>query len=190
MSETQSSSQVTVLLNDWRNGDKTALDALVPLVYEELRSLANAQLQRDYSASIQCTELVSEAYLKLIDVKSVDWANRNHFFSLASRIMRRILVERYRARNTDKRGRNLTIVTYEENVSESQQNIVELGPLDEALTKLEELDSRQAEIVTMRFFGGLKSEEIADVLSISVRTVKREWSMARLWLFKSLQQSN
>lgn len=191
MSESNSPStdQLTLLLVDWQKGDKAALDALVPIVYDELRRLAAAQLNRDHAASIQCTELVAEAYLKLINVESVDWQSRNHFFSLAARLMRRVLVERFRARNTDKRGKNLTILTFDENTAAEEGTPLELGSLDDALNELEELDPRQAEIVTLRFFGGLKVDEVAEVLSVSARTVKREWSVARLWLFRSMQQA-
>ncbi|GJL65422.1 MAG: DNA-directed RNA polymerase sigma-70 factor [Nitrospirales bacterium] len=189
-SDSVTAPQLTILLKQWQQGDKNALDALVPAMYQELRRLAAAQLNRDQGASIQCTELISEAYLKLIDVEAIDWRSRSHFFSMAARTMRRVLVERYRFRNTDKRGQKLTILTFDDNMSGTNQSSVALDSLDDALNELEVLDPRQAEIVTLKFFGGLKAEEIAEALSISERTVKREWSVARLWLFRSLQQAD
>lgn len=178
---------VTLLLNQWQEGDQSALDALIPVVYHELRTLASAQLQRDSKATIQCTELVSEAYLKLVDVDNIDWQNRTHFFSLAAKTMRRVLVERFRSRNTDKRGQNQTLLTFKDQLSRESSYTLALDQLDDALSELEKLDPRQAEIVTLKFFGGLKGKEIASLLSISSRTVKREWAAARLWLFRDLQ---
>ena len=150
---------VTQLLHRWQGGHQEALDELVPIVYQELHRLAAAQLRKDQQATIQCTELVSEAYLKLTGAENINWHDRNHFFSLAAKTMRRVLVERYRRKQADKRGNNRT---------------------------LEQLDPRQAEIVTLKFFGGLKGEEIAELMDLSTRTVKREWAAARLWLFRDL----
>ena len=157
---------VTMMLQRWQKGDQQALDTLIPIVYNELRHLASSQLRRDKKASIQCTELVAEAYLKLIDTTSVDWQSRTHFFSLAAKTMRRVLVERYRARKADKRGNNKTLLTYKEEFNSSSSQSLELDSLDDSLTQLEKLDSRQAEIVTLKFFGGLKIEEIAQILTI------------------------
>lgn len=181
--------QATMLLNRWQSGDQQALNDLVPVVYDELRRLARAQLRRDHKPSIQATELVAEAYVRLIDANAVDWQSRNHFFSMAARTMRRVLVERFRRRNTARRGQGQTLLTYVEASGQDHtaESTVELDQLDDALNELEVLDPRQAEIVTMRFFGGLKVDEIAELLSISPRTVKREWAAARLWLYRSLQ---
>lgn len=178
---------VTLLLQRWQQGDQDALDALIPVVYEELRRLARAQLHREHKPTIQCTELVAEAYLKLIDAHSIDWQSRNHFFSIAARTMRRVLVERYRARNSDKRGSNQTLLTFKDELDSAPEQSLALDVLDDALNQLETLDPRQAEIVTLKFFGGMKGDEIAQILTISSRTVKREWAAARLWLFKACQ---
>ena len=180
---------VTLLLGQWRGGDQAALDALVPLIYQELRQLASAQLRRDPKASIQCTELVAEAYLRLVDASRVPWQDRTHFFSVAARTMRRVLVDNYRAKSTDKRGQNKTLITFDDELGQGSGKALELDRLDDVLTDLEKLDARQAEIVTLRFFGGLTNEEIGQVLEISERTVKREWAMVRLWLFKHLSET-
>lgn len=177
---------VTRLLDRWQHGDNTALDELVAIVYDELKRLATAQLRREVAPSIQPTELVAEAYVRLLDVDAIDWQSRSHFFSVAARTMRRVLVDRYRRRNAERRGGGQTFVTLSDDIREDRSTSVDLARLDDALTELEQLDPRQAEIVTMRFFGGLKGEEIAHVLSVSPRTVKREWAAARLWLFRSL----
>jgi RNA polymerase sigma factor (TIGR02999 family) len=177
--------QVTLLLNRWQTGDQEALDHLIPQVYDELRRLAQSQLSRNKKNSIQCTELVSEAYLRLVNVDSVDWKNRSHFFSIAAKTMRRVLVEQFRKKNAVKRGNNQTLLTYKDDPNSNSRDI-QLDSLEEALIQLEKLDPRQAEIVTMRFFGGLNNEEIANVLSISAKTVQRDWAVARLWLFKEL----
>ncbi len=176
------------MLRRWQAGEGDALDELIPVVYEELRRLAAAQLRKEHKASIQCTELVAEAYLKLVNADQIDWQGRNHFFSIAARTMRRVLVERYRQRSAEKRGGGQTLLTYKDELGSDQQSgALELDRLDDALTELESLDPRQADIVTLRFFGGLKGEEIAQVLSISARTVKREWAAARLWLFRAMK---
>lgn len=177
---------VTLLLKRWQSGDSEALDALLPSVYAELRRLAQGQLRRDVGASLQPTELVAEAYLRLVDVQQVDFAGRAHFFSIAARTMRRILVERYRQRHADKRGGALSLLSLHSELDSDAQRELPLEQLDDALTDLERLDPRQADIVTMRFFGGMEGEEIAAALSLSVRTVKREWAAAKLWLYREL----
>ena len=182
----KNSLHVTLLLNRWQAGDKIALDNLIPLVYQELRQLATAQLNRNKSNSIQCTELVAEAYIRLIDVDNINWNNRNHFFSMAARTMRRVLVDKFRKNNANKRGNNKTLLTFKDDSETSQEQTLALDQLEDALVELEKLDPRQAEIVTMRFFGGLKSQEIAEILSVSTRTVRREWAVAKLWLFREL----
>ncbi|MFC3195943.1 ECF-type sigma factor [Marinicella sediminis] len=178
--------QVTQLLNRWQGGDQRALEKLIPQVYSELHRLAKIQLKRNKKNNIQCTELISEAYLRLVDINSVDWQNRTHFFSMAARTMRRVLVEQYRKNNANKRGNNQTLLTYKDELQQADQDIP-LDNLDSALQKLEQLDARQADIVTMKFFGGLSNEEIAEVLSVSSKTVQRDWSVAKLWLFRALQ---
>ncbi len=176
--------QLTLILKQWQAGDHEALDQLIPEVYQELRNLAKGQLQKGNN-SIQCTELISEAYLRLIDINSIDWQDRTHFFSMAARTMRRVLVDRYRKKNTNKRGNNLTLHTLiEENVE--QANVVELDALEDALLNLEQFDPNLAEIVTLKFYGGLSHQEIANVMTSSERTIRREWSVARLWLNREL----
>ena len=178
--------QVTLLLNRWQAGDKHALDSLIPMVYQELRQLAKAQLQRNNN-SIQCTELVSEAYMRLVDTQNINYNDRTHFFSMAARTMRRVLVDSFRKKKTDKRGNNQTLLTFYEDSSADNTQPIQLDELEEALVKLEKLDATQAEIVTLRFFGGLKSQEMADILNISTRTIRREWAMARIWLHRQLK---
>ena len=181
--------QLTLLLNRWQAGDRQALDVLLPAVYAELKRLARAQLQRDGSATIQPTELVAEAYLKLVDVDQVDFAGRAHFYSIAARTMRRILVERYRRREAAKRGSGETLLSLNSAIDSGQDRPLALSSLDDALTELEALDPRQAEIVMLKFFGGLDGDEIAAALAISTRTVKREWAVAKLWLSRAMAQS-
>ncbi|MEM6793875.1 MAG: ECF-type sigma factor [Acidobacteriota bacterium] len=181
---------VSALLERWQGGDEAALHSLVPLVYEELRRLAGAQVRLQDRASLQPSELVAEAYLKLVEIKSVSWRGRAHFFSLAARTMRTVLVDRYRRRHAERRGGHRTMLTLSEGVVGSGPKQLELDRLDDALKELEALDARQAEIVTLRFFGGLKGEEIAEVLGISPRTVKREWAVAKLWLYKCLARAD
>jgi RNA polymerase sigma factor (TIGR02999 family) len=178
---------VTLLLKRWQSGDSQALDFLLPQIYDQLKRLAKAQLSRDCSASIQATELVAEVYLKLVDVAQMDFAGRAHFLSLAARTMRRILVERYRHRAAIKRSGEAPLLSVHADFDQPDGREFELERLDDALVDLERLDARQAEIVTLRFFGGLEGAEIAAALGISERTVKREWAMAKLWLYRELK---
>ena len=179
---------MTELLNNWQQGDASALEALVPQVYAELRRLAGAQIGRDAGATIQPTELVAEAYLKLVDAQHIDLQNRTHFFSIAARTMRRVLVDRYRARHADRRGAGQVMLTLQDDADSGPRRDLELDRLDDALNALAELNARQAEIVTLRFFGGLKGDEISEALGISPRTVKREWSVARRWLYREMER--
>ena len=181
---------ITRLLNNWQAGDSQALDTIIDHVYQELRHLANIQLQNSSKTkSIQCHDLVAEAYLRLVKVENMDWNDRNHFFSLAAKIMRRVLVDEYRKGVTQKRNHYNTLITYNDADLVEKQNSLELDKLDDAIKTLEKLDPKQAEIVTLRFFGGLLVDEIADVLSVSTRTIRREWAVARLWLHKELKNS-
>jgi RNA polymerase sigma factor (TIGR02999 family) len=179
--------QVTLLLNRWQAGDKAALDRLIPMVYQELRRLAKAQLQRNLKNSIQCSELVSEAYMRLVDTQNINYNDRTHFFSMAARTMRRVLVDSFRRKKTDKRGNNKTLLTFIDDSTTENTQTIQLDELEDALVKLEKLDATQAEIVTLRFFGGLKSQEISEILNISTRTIRREWAMARIWLHRQLK---
>jgi RNA polymerase sigma factor (TIGR02999 family) len=180
---------ITKFLDEIKSGNKAALEELLPLVYDELRRLANSYLRRERSNhTLQPTALVHEAYLRLIGQNSeIAWENRAYFFGVAARLMREILIEYARARSRQKRGGELkTQIALDAAVSFSNQNQLDIVAVDEALTKLENLDERQARIVEMKFFGGLTIEEIGEVLSISPATVKREWSSAKLLLYKML----
>lgn len=179
---------ITQLLQKLRNGSRETLDELLPIVYDELRSLAKSYLNRERSNhTLQPTALVHEAYLRLIGQKEIDWQNRAHFFGVSSRLMREILIEYARSKNRQKRGGEFkTQIALDENISFVNQNELDVIAVDDALSKLEELDERQARIVEMKFFGGLTVEEIGEVLSISPATVKREWSTAKLLLYKML----
>lgn len=181
---------VTALLVRWRTGDRDALDQLVPLVYDQLRRLARAQLARVGGATVQPTELISEAYMNLIDADAVDFADRSHFFSMAALTMRRVLVDRYRRRNAERHGGGRTLLSLD-TVRGVDLNApgptVPLDQLDDALTELERLDPRQARIVVLRFFGGLTIGETGTVLGLSPTTVSREWALARRWLHRALR---
>jgi RNA polymerase sigma factor (TIGR02999 family) len=184
------SHEVTQLLLKWSNGDQEARDQLMPLVYSELHRLAHHYLRRERPAhTLQTTALVHEAYLRLIGVEDVRWQDRNHFLSLAASLMRRILVEYARSHHASKRGGGLKL-SFDEAVHLLQARVADLVALDDALTALASIDPRQSRIVELRFFGGLTVEETADVLGISCRTVKREWSVARAWLHRELAKSS
>ena len=173
----------TQLLNKAQTGDKSALDELLPLVYNELRRIAENQLRHEREDhTLQATALVHEAYLRLIEQRDVDWGNRLHFFSIAAEMMRRILVNYAIQRNAKKRGDGMTRIALDEAVSFSDEKDFDLVALDDALKQLAAYDETQARIVELRFFGGLTIEETADALNISDSTVKREWRMAKAWL--------
>jgi len=178
---------VTQLLIGWSNGDKAALDSLLPLVYEELRQQAARYLRRErVGHTLQTTALIHEAYLRLIDQKNVHWQNRAHFFGIAAQLMRRILVDHARARTRAKRGgSNLRVSFNEANLLAASQDL-DIVALDEALDRLAELDEQQSRVVELRFFSGLSVPETAEVLRISPATVKRDWSMAKAWLHREL----
>ena len=174
---------VTQLLSKAQSGDENALNELLPLVYNELRRVAANQLKSERGDhTLQATALVHEAYLRLLEQKEVDWRNRAHFFSIASEMMRRILVNYAIQRNAKKRGDGATKIALDEAVSFANQRDFDLVSLDDALKNLAKFDEKQAKIVELRFFGGLTIEETAEVLEISDSTVKREWRMAKAWL--------
>jgi RNA polymerase sigma-70 factor (ECF subfamily) len=180
--------KITSLLNEAKDGRKSALDELLPLVYSELKRIAGKQLSFERpNHTLQATALVNEAYMVLVNQHSVDWQNRLHFFSIASEAMRRILVNHAVARKAQKRGDGATLLSIDEVISFPQKQDVDLIMLDEALTRLQEMDEQQAKLVEMKFFGGLTNEEIADFLGVSVSTVKREWASARAWLLAELK---
>jgi RNA polymerase sigma-70 factor, ECF subfamily len=179
--------EVTQILHEFRQGNQDARDRLVPLVYRELRRIAKAHMRRECAIhSLQPTALVHEAYLRLIDIRRIEWQDRAHFFAVASTLMRRILVEHSRANRAHKRGGGEDTLWLDETVVAAPHRRPEILALDDVLNQLAVLDERKAKTVEMRFFAGMTEDEIADVLGISVRTVKREWRMAKAWLFKEL----
>ena len=179
--------QVTQLLVDWSNGDRAALDKLMPLVYDELRRLARYYMRRERAGqTLQTTALVNEAYLRLVDQRNVRWQNRAHFFAIAAQLMRRILVDKARKRYNSKRGGNLHKVSLDGVADLSGERDADLIALDDALVDLEAMDSRKSKIVELRFFGGLNIEEAAEALKISPATVQREWSVAKAWLYREI----
>ena len=160
----------------------------MPLVYEELRRIAANYLRKERSDhTLQPTALVNEAYLKLVDISSVEWQDKAHFFAVSSNVMRRILVDYARAANTNKRGGDVQKVELSEAISFAKEKEIDLLALNDALERLEEIDERQSKIVEMRFFGGLSVEETAEVLQLSTRTIKREWAMAKAWLYQHMK---
>lgn len=180
---------ITHLLHEWRDGSREAFERLVPIVYDELRMLASRQLAREWRHdSLQITAVVNEAYLKLFQQRQVDWQNRGHFFAIAAQLMRRILVDHARHRIRQKRGGVAVRVNLDEAhaVPTAAADAVDALDLDRALAKLEALDEGQARIVELRFFGGLTVEETAAALSLSPSTVKREWAVAKGWLYREL----
>lgn len=177
---------MTRLLNACQSGDPQAVEHLLPLVYGELRQLAGAYFRRERSShTLQPTALVHEAYLRLVDQRSLKWDNYGHFLSIAATVMRRILLDYARAHAAEKRGGGLQ-VTLNEDMAVSEQKTVETIALDAALTKLAQLDPHQAHIVELRFFGGLSVEQTAAVLKVSPPTVKRHWASAKAWLYREL----
>jgi len=179
--------QVTKLLVASCEGDKGALDELMPVVYDELRRLAKKYLSREReNHTLQTTALVHEAYLRLIDQKSVNWQNRAQFFGVAAQMMRRILINHANERLAQKREGYATKISLDDAISFFEKRELDLLALNEALDDLATLDSQQAQIVEMRFFGGLTTEEIADVLDVSPATTKRDWDSAKLWLRRQL----
>ena len=179
--------EVTELLRRWSGGENAAKEALIPLVYDELRRLARYYLASQRSDhTLQSTAIVHEAYLRLVGHDHVQWENRSHFFGVAAQLMRRILVDHARKRNAAKRGGAHVTVLLDEAIGLSAQRELDLVALDNALKALAELDERQSRIVELRFFGGLSIEDTSTVLGISPATVKREWSTARAWLYAEI----
>jgi RNA polymerase sigma factor (TIGR02999 family) len=181
------SSPVTQLLVRWRDGDREALEALMPLVYDELRRLAHHYLRQERNDhTLQSTALVHEAYLRLAGQNPPQWQNRAHFFGIAAHIMRQILVEYARGRSAAKRRGSACRLTLDEAVALPQQMGVDVVELDKALTGLAELDVQQSRIVELRYFAGLTIEDTSEVLGISPATVKRDWVTARAWLYRAM----
>ena len=178
---------VTGILQEWRNGDKSAAERLFPLVYDELKRQAQRYLARERSDhTLQPTALVHEAYLKMVDQTVLSAENRTHFFGIASRVMRQILVDHARMHNAEKRGGAAQRFSIEDFDVLPEQQAADILELDEALQKLEAIDERKASVVDMRFFGGLKETEIAEVLGVTEKTVRRDWQFAKLWLFREV----
>ncbi len=177
---------VSTLLRAWSDGDRSALDRLTPIVYDELRRLARRYMRRERSGhSLQTTALVNEAYIRLVDYKRMEWQNRAHFFAVSAQLMRRILVEHARAHNL-KRGGGVPHVSLEEAAVVGGDRAGDLVALDHAMDALARLDPRKVQVVEMRFFGGLSVEETAQVLQVSPVTVMRDWSTAKAWLYREL----
>jgi len=186
----QTQAQITDLLVAWSSGDQHALERLLPLVYDELRRLASLYLNHERSGhTLQPTALVNEVYLRLIDQQRVTWQNRAQFFGVAAQMMRRILVSHARARQAEKRGGGEQRITLEEGLVPSAQRDVNLLALDEALTRLETIDPDKSRLVELRFFSGLTVDETAEVMSISPRTVDRQWQTAKAWLHREIARS-
>jgi RNA polymerase sigma-70 factor (ECF subfamily) len=186
--EGQSSSpeEVSGLLQAWSEGDRDALDRLTPIVYDELHRLAQRYMRRERPGhSLQATALVNEAYMRLADYKSMRWQNRAHFFAVSAQLMRRILVEHARRHNL-KRGGDVPHVALEETLIIGGDRDADLVSLDDAMNTLAQFDARKAQVVEMRFFGGLSVEETAEVLKVSSITVIRDWSTAKAWLYREL----
>jgi RNA polymerase sigma factor (TIGR02999 family) len=191
--QSPSPAEVTRILHEWKDGNREALDRLIPLVYDELRTIASRQLAREWRHDrLQTTAVVNEAYVKLFAQRQVDWQNRGHFFALAAHLMRRILVDHARRELREKHGGGAIHVELNEALSkpaEPSVDVLDAVALDGALRKLEALDPDQGRIVELRFFGGLTVEETAAALGISPATVKREWAIAKGWLYRELTGS-
>ena len=184
---TQDSHEVTQLLIQWSNGDKAALDKLMPLIYSELRQLARHYMSRERPGhTLQTTALVNEAYMRLVNRKGVHWQNRAHFFAVAARAMRRILVSYARSQRSQKRGGGALKIELDETALVSPEESQEIVDLHEALERLGALDSRKAQVVELKYFGGLNYDEMAEVLKISRVTVRRDWEFAKVWLYTEL----
>ena len=183
-------SGVTQLLNDWQAGDRTALDKLTPMIYDELRRIAHRYVQRERNGhTLQTTALVNEAYLRLAGQEKPGWQNRAHFFAVTAQVMRHILIDHARRRRYLKHGGELQQVSLADASLMSAERAAELIALDEALAELKQLDPRKSSVVELRYFGGLSLEEAAGVLGISVMTVRRDWRAAKAWLFKRMSEA-
>jgi len=181
------SGQVTQLLKAMRAGDAQAAENLLPLVYAELHRLARSYMRRERpDHTLQATALINEAYLKLVG-EDVDWNSREHFIGLAAHVMRRVLVDYARTRNAEQRGGGLKRVEMQDDLAISPEQLDQVEELDEALKKLEKENPRQARVVELRYFGGLSVEQIGAMLQIAPRSVKRDWALARIWLFRELR---
>jgi RNA polymerase sigma factor (TIGR02999 family) len=183
------SAEVTGLLKAWSSGDQAALDRLASVVYEELRRMARRYMKNERPGNtLQTTALVNEVYLRLVDVKSVDWQHRAQFFAISAQMMRRVLVDAARARKSRKRGGGAVKVNIDDTAVLSPEPDASIVALDEALKAFSQIAPRQAKVVELRYFGGLSEEEIAEILKTSARTVRRDWDFAKSWLMRELRQ--
>lgn len=181
---------ITQLLRDWGRGEESALDRLMPAVYAELRRIARNFMRRQNPGhTLQTTALVNEAFLNLVDSSRVNWQSRTHFFAIAAQLMRRVLVDAARRKNSKKRGGEYLRVTLDNGADIAPENNMDLIALDDALTRLAELNPRHSRIVELRYFGGLTEEQVAETLNISARTVRRDWTLARSFLFRELNRN-
>ena len=181
---------VTQLLIDWSAGDRAALDEMIPLVYDELRRQADRALRAENAGhTLEATALVHEVYFRLVDQERAQWQNRAQFFGMSAKLMRRILIDKARARLADKRGGGLRPITLQDVHAEAPENPADVLALEEALERLAMMDPFEAQLVELRYFAGLTIEETAAALGVSPATVKREWTLARAWLRRELEQS-
>ena len=179
--------EITGLLIDWGNGDKAALDRVIPMVYQELRRLAHRQMRRERAGdTLQTTALINEAYMRLVDYARVRPRDRAHFLSIAAQAMRRVLIERARSRRSAKRGSGAQKLSLDGVADVSAERGADLVALDEALTQLAAIDPRKSRLVELKYFGGLTNEESAEVLEISTPTVERDWRTAKMWLHREI----
>jgi len=179
--------EITQLLQAWRQGDERALEKLTPQVYRELHRAAKGCMARERDGhTLQTTALINELYLRLSDLKLIDWQNRTHFFALCARQMRRILTDQARARQSHKRGGGVEPVLFDEALMVAPETSTDLVAVDDALNRLAKVDERKSQVVEMRFFGGLSVEETAEVLKVSPDTVMRDWRLAKAWLLREL----
>ena len=182
------SDKITQLLIAWRNGEAKALDDLMPLVHRELKRIARNFMRRQNAGhTLQTTALVNEAFVRLVDSDKVNWQDRSHFFAISAQLMRRVLVDAARRKNSEKRGGARVRVTLADELSSTDEDQVDVVAIDDALKRLAQLNQRQCQIVELRYFGGLTEDEIAETLNISPRTVRRDWNLARAWLYRELK---
>ena len=186
---TAASHQVTALLHAWRSGDEAALRSLVPLVEPELRRVARVYMRRERAGhTLQPTALINEAYLRLAEMGRVDLKDRSHFFALSARLMRRILVDLFRAKRNQKRGGDLRRVSFDAALAVPGEPDDDLVAIDDALAALARIDPRKAQVVELRFFGGHRVDETAEALRVSAETVMRDWKLAKVWLARELEK--
>lgn len=184
-----SASEVSQLLKDWGEGNESALNKLIPLVYEELRRMAHYQMAREkVGHTLQTTALVNEVYLRLLGAMEISWQDRAHFFALSAQLMRRVLVDHARGRGRAKRGGAIKKISLEESLAIPVGRDTDMVELDDALNSLAAVDARKAKVVELRFFGGFSVEETAKTLNVSARTVMNDWKFAKVWLLRELQR--